>query len=189
MLKRRTYGQRRPDADPGSPYASSMILRDGWHPFHQRNPSHQASSRRPGRLDFATRRCIFTRGAASWVLKGKVIADDLPAEITTFPPSTAPCDDLILSILYKHDASSKRGKRERLEGDVAQEVTSEGSVPDQRDVGCSISHRDDVSSSGEQGQHSSGVRDDRSSKRRIFIRPETRSLSYLLYNARALTRP
>ncbi|SJL16745.1 uncharacterized protein ARMOST_20274 [Armillaria ostoyae] len=83
-------------------------------------------------------------------------------------------------------------ERTRAEEDLMRswvsEVTSEGSVPDQRDEGCSPSHRDNVSSSGKQGQHSSGVMDE-SSKRRIFIRPETRSLGSLLYNTHVLTRP
>ncbi len=92
-------------------------------PFRQRNPSHLLSSRCPGRLDFTTRRCIFTQGAASWAHGycqrfarrdpkralshiRRFAHPHLPG--TVFPPSTAPCDDLFLLILHKDDGSSKR---------------------------------------------------------------------------------
>ncbi|PBK69477.1 hypothetical protein ARMSODRAFT_957103 [Armillaria solidipes] len=118
----------------------------------------------PWTTRFCDKAMYFYPGAAPWVLEGKDTVDDLPVEITTFPPSTAPYDDLFLSILHKHDASSKRrgevaldddGKRENLEGGCVgcglQEASCEGSVLNQRDVvRCSILRRDDISSSGEQ---------------------------------------
>ncbi len=50
-------------------------------PFHQQNPSHKTSSWCPGWLDFAMRRCIFTQGAASWILKGMNIVDNFLSKI------------------------------------------------------------------------------------------------------------
>ncbi|PBK80743.1 hypothetical protein ARMGADRAFT_1091897 [Armillaria gallica] len=111
--------------------------------FRQRNLSRKASPRCLGRLSFAMRRCIFTWGATSLVIKATDIVDDLPAEIPSkhfrvsngmhvlaflVPFQYAPCDDLFLLILHKDDMSSKRrdvvaldddGKREHLERDVA----------------------------------------------------------------------
>ncbi|SJL11064.1 uncharacterized protein ARMOST_14465 [Armillaria ostoyae] len=151
-------GQRGPHADARPLYASSTILRDKW-PL----PSTNKTS-------------AIEQALTTWVPKDKDTVDEvrkrsLPAEIPIFPPSAtfhAPCDDLSLSILQEDDALSKRrgyvaldddGKRENLKGGSGYSYVFR-SVPDQRDVGCSTSHRDNVSSSSEQGQHSSGVMDE-----------------------------
>ncbi|KAK0237148.1 hypothetical protein EDD85DRAFT_790826 [Armillaria nabsnona] len=130
-------------------------------------PRRKASPRCTGRLSFAMRRRIFTRGATSLVIKAKDIVDDLPTEI--------PND--MLSKRRDEVALDDDGKREHLERDVAcrkREGYSCGSrsIHDQRD---------DVSSSGEQsgmvreilargGVSSSGNGAD------MGIRQETRSL-------------
>ncbi|PBK69506.1 hypothetical protein ARMSODRAFT_1018902 [Armillaria solidipes] len=113
-------------------------------PFHQRSPNHKESSRFPEQRDVVTRRRIFTRGVASWVLEGKDTVDDLRAEVPIFPPSTAPYDNLFLDFAQRRRmeqatgeaALDNDGKREHLEGCVCRN----GSVPDQRNVGCSTLH-------------------------------------------------
>ncbi|KAK0431267.1 hypothetical protein EV421DRAFT_1911997 [Armillaria borealis] len=122
-LKRRTKASR-----CGSCVSVRLLTRWMTSLFHQPNLSHQPNSRHPGRLDFVTRQCIFTREQHLGVLEGKDTVDDLPVEITTFPPSTAPYDDLFPSILHKDGASSKRRGEVGLDDDGEHENLEEGGV-------------------------------------------------------------
>ncbi|PBK80950.1 hypothetical protein ARMGADRAFT_816891 [Armillaria gallica] len=146
--------------------------------FRQRSSSHRLSSLCPRRLNFTTRRCP----RRSQYIPCK----DVPrSQLATTTSSSRFCTKTMCR------ASGGTRLRSTMTGDASiwREVFvgSDGWVPslllivrgipadsdlfDQRDVGCSSSQRDVVSSSGEQ---SNGVRDGRSnfsSKRRILIDP------------------
>ncbi|KAK0436694.1 hypothetical protein EV421DRAFT_1739389 [Armillaria borealis] len=157
-------GQRRPHADVRSSYTSSTSLRDEWPlPSIKEIPAIKQAL---GAMDDSTlqRDTAFSPGEQHLgSLKTRIrLTICLPRFQHSLPPllpAMTSSSRFCTNTTHRASAENASVWKEMLRAGIRALMLSR-SIPDQRDVGCSPSHRDNVSSSGEQGQHSSGVRNE-----------------------------
>ncbi|SJL16705.1 uncharacterized protein ARMOST_20234 [Armillaria ostoyae] len=158
--------QRHPHADARSPYASSTTLRDEWPlPSTKEIPAIKQAL---GAMDDSTlqRDTVFspgeqhlgslkTRIRSTWS-GNEVCLQRSQHSLPPLLPAMTSSSRFCTNATHRASAENASVWKEML----LKVLMLSRSVPDQRDEGCSPLHRDNVSSSGEQGQHSSGIMDE-----------------------------